>query len=121
MFIIVDKGEKYMKGSSIGEFEELVLLSVAINGDNAYSLSILEELKTHMKRKVLISSVHKVLVRLEEKGYLKSYMGDPVAVRGGKAKKLYELTADGKEVLEATRELRESMWSAIPQMQWTKK
>ena len=110
-----------MKGSSIGEFEELVLLSVAINDDNAYSLSILEELRTYLKRKVLISSVHKVLIRLEDKGFLTSHMGDPVAVRGGKAKKLYELTSDGKEVLEAMRELRESMWSAIPELRWAKK
>ncbi len=102
----------------MGEFEELALLSVAINGKNAYSLSVLEELTNYMKRKVLISSVHKVLVRLEEKGYLLSHMGDPSPARGGRAKKLYELTATGKDVLQQSRELRESMWSAIPKLQW---
>ncbi len=109
-----------MKGTSIGEFEELVLLSVAINGNDAYSLSILEELKSYMRRKVLISSVHKVLVRLEGKGYLQSHMSDPLAARGGRAKKLYEITSVGKEVLQTTREMRESMWSAIPELQWGK-
>lgn len=109
-----------MKGTSLGEFEELVLLSVAINGNDAYSLSILEELKKYMSRKVLISSVHKVLVRLEEKGYLQSHMGDPLAERGGRAKKLYELTTTGKEVLQQTRALRDSMWSAIKELQWAK-
>ncbi|MEQ8240514.1 MAG: PadR family transcriptional regulator [Cyclobacteriaceae bacterium] len=109
-----------MKGTSIGEFEELVLLSVAINRDDAYSLSILEALKKHMTRNVLISSVHKVLVRLEEKGYLISHMSDPLATRGGRAKKLYELTSAGKEVLQQSREMRESMWSAITELQWVK-
>ena len=56
-----------MKGTSIGEFEELVLLAVGILKDDAYSLSILDELKERTGRKVLISSVHKVLSRLETK------------------------------------------------------
>lgn len=105
-----------MKGTSLGEFEELVLLSIAINSDDAYSLSILEELKTQTGRNVLISSVHKVLVRLEKKNFLKSYLGEPSAERGGRAKKLYELTTEGKEVLQYTRELRNKMWSAAPQI-----
>lgn len=105
-----------MKGTSLGEFEELVLLSIAINGNDAFSLSILEELKQRTGRSILISSVHKVLVRLEEKGFLKSHMGDSIAERGGRAKKLYELTASGQEVLRRTRELRNSMWSAAPDL-----
>lgn len=109
-----------MKGTSLGEFEELVLLSIAINGDDAFSLSILEELKLRTGRKILISSVHKVLVRLEEKGFVESHMGDPMAERGGRAKKLYELTASGKEVLHQTRELRNTMWSAAPNLLWEK-
>ena len=109
-----------MKGSSIGEFEELVLLSVLINGDDAYSLSILEELRNHTKRSILISSVHKVLVRLEQKNLLKSFMGNPTAERGGRAKKLYELTNEGKEALEQTKTIRDNMWSEIPSVQWSK-
>ena len=107
-----------MKGTSIGEFEELVLLSVAINGDDAYSLSILDELKNFTGRPILISSVHKVLIRLEDKGYLKSQMGNPLTERGGRAKKLYELTIPGKGVLHQTKALRDAMWSAIPDLQW---
>ncbi len=109
-----------MRGTSLGEFEELVLLSIAINDDDAFSLSILEELRKRTGRNILISSVHKVLVRLEEKGFVTSYMGDPVAERGGRAKKLYELTTSGKEVLRQTRELRNSMWSAAPDLLWGK-
>lgn len=109
-----------MKGTSIGEFEELVLLSVAINADDAYSLSILDELKNYTGRPILISSVHKVLVRLEDKGLLLSRMGSPTAERGGRAKKLYELTAAGKEVLQQTKEMRDAMWSAAADLQWTR-
>lgn len=109
-----------MKGTSLGEFEELVLLSIAINHDDAYSLSILEELKQRTNRNILISSVHKVLVRLEQKKFLKSHMSKPIDERGGRAKKLYELTNEGKEVLEVTRELRNNMWSAAPNLIWEK-
>lgn len=109
-----------MKGSSLGEFEELVLLSIAINSDDAFSLSILGELKQRTGRSILISSVHKVLVRLEEKGFVKSHLGEATPERGGRAKKLYELTASGIEVLNRTRELRNSMWSAAPELLWGK-
>ncbi|NQZ77361.1 MAG: helix-turn-helix transcriptional regulator, partial [Ekhidna sp.] len=83
-------------------------------------LSILEELRNHTKRSILISSVHKVLVRLEQKNLLKSFMGNPTAERGGRAKKLYELTNEGKEALEQTKTIRDNMWSEIPSVQWSK-
>lgn len=107
-----------MKGTSIGEFEELVLLSAAILYDDAYSLSILSELETRTGRKVLISSVHKVLVRLEKKGFVSSHMGGATSERGGRAKKLYQLTLDGKSTLAQLKALRQDMWSAIPQIVW---
>ena len=64
-----------MKGTYLGEFEELVLLSVGILFEDAYGLAIADELEKQTERTVMISSVHKALVRLEEKGYLKSHMG----------------------------------------------
>jgi DNA-binding PadR family transcriptional regulator len=66
-----------MKGTYLGEFEELVLLSVGILFDDAYGLAIVDELEKQTGRNVMMSSVHKSLVRLEEKGYLKSRMGAP--------------------------------------------
>ncbi len=102
-----------MKGTSIGEFEELVLLSVGILNDDAYSLSILSELKMRTGRKVLISSVHKVLSRLEAKGLLESKMGGATKDRGGRSKKLYQVTGYGLKVLSESHELRNSMWNAM--------
>ena len=107
-----------MKGTSLGEFEELVLLSVGILFDDAYALSIMDELEKQTGRNIMISSVHKALVRLEEKGYLKSRMGGATNVRGGRDKRLYNLTRSGTNVLHESRELRNNMWKQVPKIVW---
>ena len=107
-----------MKGTSLGEFEELVLLAVGILNDDAYGLSITDELEVRTKRNVTISAVHKALVRLEKKGFLKSAMGGATETRGGRAKKLYTLTTAGKGALKASRKLRNVMWEAVPKIVW---
>ncbi len=107
-----------MKGTYLGEFEELVLLSVGILFDDAYGLAIADELEKQTNRSVMISSVHKALVRLEEKGYLKSHMGGATETRGGRDKRLYKLTQAGINVLNQARELRNSMYKQIPKIVW---
>lgn len=107
-----------MKGTYLGEFEELVLLSVGILFDDAYGLAIADELEKQTERTVMISSVHKALVRLEEKGYLKSHMGGATETRGGRDKRLYKLTQAGIKVLNQSRELRNSMYKQVPKMVW---
>ncbi len=107
-----------MKGTYLGEFEELVLLTVGILYDDAYGLSITDELEKRTKRHVTISSVHKALVRLEKKGFLQSEMGGATEQRGGRKKKLYALTASGKNALGRSMELRTEMWEAVPKVVW---
>jgi PadR family transcriptional regulator PadR len=107
-----------MKGTYLGEFEELVLLSVGILFDDAYGLAIVDELEKRTGRNIMISSVHKALVRLENKGYLKSYLGGATAIRGGRDKRLYTLSQAGKKVLNDSRQLRNSMWKEVPRMVW---
>lgn len=107
-----------MKGSSLGEFEELVLLAVGILFDDAYGLSVLDELQKQTSREIMISSVHKSLVRLEEKGYLKSRMGGATSTRGGREKRLYTLTPAGRRVLVEMRDLRNAMWKQVPKIVW---
>jgi DNA-binding PadR family transcriptional regulator len=107
-----------MKGTYLGEFEELVLLSVGILFDDAYGLGIVDELEKQTGRNIMISSVHKALVRLEEKGYLKSRMGGATETRGGRDKRLYQLTQAGKKVLAESRELRNDMWKQVPKIVW---
>ena len=70
----------------LGEFEEVVMLTVAILQGDAYGISIIEEMEKRLDRKVSIGSLQTVLRRLEKKGYLKSEFGEATAVRGGKRK-----------------------------------
>ena len=107
-----------MKGTYLGEFEELVLLTVGILNDDAHALAIQKELESQSGRQPMISSVHKVLVRLENKDYLTSRMGGATTERGGRRKRLYEMTAAGKKALATSRELRNKMWDNIPQSVW---
>lgn len=105
-----------MKGTYLGEFEELVLLAVAILFEDAYGLSVVDELEKQTGRPIMIRSVHKTLVRLEDKGYLKSKMGDGTQVRGGRDKRLYTLTHSGIGVLRQSRELPNAMWKQVPRI-----
>jgi PadR family transcriptional regulator, regulatory protein PadR len=107
-----------MKGTYLGEFEELVLLTVGILFEDAYGLAIVDELERQTGRSIMMSSVHKALVRLEDKGYLKSHMGGATSARGGRDKRLYTLSQSGKKVLNESRELRNSMWRQVPKMVW---
>jgi PadR family transcriptional regulator, regulatory protein PadR len=107
-----------MKGTYLGEFEELVLLTVGMLFDDAYGLAIVDELERQSGRNIMISSVHKALVRLEEKGYLKSRMGGATGMRGGREKRLYSLTRTGISVLGECRDMRNDMWKQIPKIVW---
>ncbi|MEQ9441289.1 MAG: PadR family transcriptional regulator [Cyclobacteriaceae bacterium] len=104
--------------SHLGEFEEVVLLTVGILYDDAYGLAITDEIEQRTERNVKLSSVHKTLMRLEQKGYLHSYMGGATDERGGRQKRLFTITNSGKEVLHEARQQRNAMWQAIPRIVW---
>lgn len=103
-----------MKGTNIGEFEELVLLSVVILQKVAYILKIQEELKEQARRKVAMGALHATLTRLEKKGFLNSELTGATRERGGRRKRVYEITASGKRVLAEAYEIRNRMWNQIP-------
>ncbi len=98
----------------LGEFEEIVLLTVAILNGEAYGLSIISEIEDRLKRNVSLGAIQTVLKRLEEKKLLKSEFGDATKMRGGKRKRLYEITASGRQILQDTKAQRNSLWEAIP-------
>lgn len=104
-----------MKGSNLGEFEELVLLTIAALLTDAYSVAICDELERHTGRSTKLGVVHAVLNRLEEKGLVKSKLGEATKVRGGKRKRFYVLTIPGKAALVRAREAREALWKRIPE------
>jgi PadR family transcriptional regulator, regulatory protein PadR len=103
-----------MKDQSLGGFEELVLLMVAALHDEAYGVSILENLEEKMKKKFNISAIHVVLKRMEDKGYVRSQFGGITDNRGGRRKKFYVITALGKRVLDNQYALRVSIYKQIP-------
>ena len=105
-----------MKGTNLGEFEELVLLTIAALMSDAYSVAITDELEKHTGRKVKLGVVHSVLHRLEEKGLVKSKLGEATSARGGKRKRYYGITNTGKAALLKSKELRDQLWSIIPEM-----
>lgn len=97
----------------LGEFEELVLLTVAVLHDNAYGVAIAEEIERQTGRSVSISAVHAALNRLEEKGMLHSRLGDATAERGGRRKRLFTVLSLGSYSLHSIRETRNRLWNAI--------
>lgn len=105
-----------MKGSNIGEFEELVLLTAGILRDEAYGISISDELKVRTGRKPSIGALHSALNRLEKKGFLKSFMEGPTEERRGRRKRYYQLTESGKDAIESIYEQRKEMISLIPNL-----
>lgn len=105
-----------MKGTNLGELEELVMLSVGILYDDAYGLAIQKEIKTRCHRSITISTVHSVTSRLEEKGYLSARYDGATPERGGRRKRLFRVTAAGEAAISRMREIREEMWGAIPKI-----
>lgn len=103
-----------MKETRLGDFEETLLLIVGILGEEAYAFKIAEEFEVQAKRTTSIGSVHSTLSRLETKGFLASKMGDPTAIRGGRRKRIYEITALGERTLKESRDFKLSLWSQYP-------
>ena len=105
-----------MKGTNLGEFEELVLLTIAVLVNDAYSVAICDELERNLKRPAKLGVVHAVLNRLEDKGFIKSKLGEATSARGGKRKRYYLVTNGGKAALLKTREMRDQLWNRIPEL-----
>lgn len=103
-----------MKGTYLGELEELVLLTVGILYPEAYGVGVMDEIEKQTNRSLNISAVHAVLTRLEEKGFLKSKMSEPTEERGGRRKRIFLLTAAGKRALEEANEMRNTLFKQIP-------
>lgn len=102
-----------MKRNYLGEFEELVLLTVAVLRDGAYGVAIADALESQTGRSANISAVHAALHRLEEKGMLASHLGEATAERGGRRKRLFLVTELGSTTLTDIKEMRNKLWDAI--------
>ncbi len=103
-----------MKETRLGEFEEVILLLVGILDTDAYAFKIAEEFESQTGRSVSIGAVHSTLSRLEDKEFLTSEMGESSAVRGGRRKRIYTITAYGRKVLQASRDFKVNLWNQYP-------
>ncbi|MEM6630220.1 MAG: PadR family transcriptional regulator [Bacteroidota bacterium] len=105
-----------MKGTYLGEFEELILLTVAANEQDAYAVIVKKEAEAIAQRKINISAVHSSLYRLERKGFLSSTLGGSTPKRGGKQKRIFTVTNAGFEALKASKAIKERLWKKIPRL-----
>ncbi|TDI70688.1 MAG: PadR family transcriptional regulator [Bacteroidetes bacterium] len=102
-----------MKGTHLGEFEEIVLLTAGVLTGEAYGLSVKYEVEKRSERKVNLSAIHSALYRLERKGFLRSELGEATQRRGGKRKKYFYVTSMGMKSLHEVKDLRSNLWASL--------
>ena len=103
-----------MQNSYLGEFQEIVMLTILVLDDNAYGVSIKNELKKRLNRDCSRGALHTALMRLQDKGLIQSEMGGANAIRGGRRKRYYRVTNQGKISLKNAKDMRDQLWGAIP-------
>jgi len=103
-----------MKGTNLGEFEEVVLLTIASLMAEAYSVNIVDEISKVTGRKTKLGVVHAVLKRLEDKGLITSELGEPTKERGGRRKRFFNVSHTGKVALLKAKDQRDRLWNLIP-------
>ncbi len=96
--------------------EELLLLAIWKLQVNAYAVTIREHLKTITNKTWAFGALFISLERLVKKGLLDSYLSEPTRERGGRSKRIYNLTEDGLRALIEIRSINNSMWSDIPEL-----
>ena len=109
-----------MSRYQLGEFEEVVMLTVGILYKEAYGVAIIDEMERRLNRKVSLGALQTALRRLEGKGFLKSALGEASNVRGGKRKRFYALTSLGSRILKETQEQRMELYRSIPRIAFPK-
>jgi PadR family transcriptional regulator PadR len=106
-----------MPRGSLGEFEQLVLLAIlhlaAAGDDDVYGVPIVDEIERRTGRGVSRVAVYIALRRLEHKGLVRTWMGDPVAERGGKARRCVKVTRTGQTALVESRRALDQMWRGL--------
>lgn len=101
------------KGTRLGEFEFIVMAAVLQLGDSGYGAAVREEIENRLNRTVSLGAVYSTLDRLEKKGLVHSWMGDPSPERGGKAKRFFAVEASGQLALKQTSDDFRAMTSGL--------
>jgi PadR family transcriptional regulator len=112
--------EQMRKGEYLGNFDLMLLLALMRLGDDAYGVTIAEELEVQTGREVVVASVYATLDRLKERGLVASRLGDSTPERGGRAKRYFRITGAGlREVRDARRSLV-NLWNGLPELKGEK-
>ncbi len=101
------------KGKFLGEFEQIVLLGVLRLKGDGYGMSLRREIERRTGRAVSIGAVYATLDRLETKGYVSSHDGESAPVRGGRARRLFQVEPAGTQALQASKDMLNRMWDGI--------
>jgi DNA-binding PadR family transcriptional regulator len=102
-----------MKGDRLGEFEELLLITILALDPPVYAVPVQRLIARTTGRDVVMGAVYAALDRLEAKGLVRSTLGPATAERGGKPKRLFLVTASGQRMVRDVRRVRERLWKAI--------
>lgn len=102
-----------MSGDYLGEFEQMVLLSILRLGDDAYGLAIRDELQGVAGRSPSSGALYTTLDRMEGKGLIVSAAGDSSGVRGGRPRRYVTVTPAGKELLARSRHTLLALWDGL--------
>jgi DNA-binding PadR family transcriptional regulator len=97
----------------LGEFEQMVLLSIVQLGDEAYGVKIREEIEARTGRDVARGALYTTLDRIETKGLVTSVTGDSTAERGGRPRRYFAVSPVGMEALRASRKVLLNLWTGI--------
>jgi DNA-binding PadR family transcriptional regulator len=97
----------------VAEFELRVLLTVLRCGDDAYAVAVHADLEQRTRQRVSLGAVYVTLDRLARKGWLTSRLGEPAAVRGGRAKRHYQLTRAGMALVRAECGTMQRLWTGL--------
>ena len=99
------------------DFELMILLAILRAGDEAYGVVIAREIETTAGRTVLLGAVYAALERLERHGFASSNVGEPTALRGGRAKRFFRVTPRGLRAVKDTRRALVALWSGVPALE----
>ncbi len=102
-----------MTDHAINEMEQLILLALVRLGDDAYGVTVREEIEARAGRAVSIAAVYAALDRLEKRGFVESWVSAPTSVRGGRAKKHFRVTAEGAAAVRGARHRLDEMWQGL--------
>lgn len=105
-----------MKKYQLGEFEEIIILTIGVLYKEAYGVAIKNEIETRLSRQVSMGAMHTALIRLEDKGYIKSFNGESTEERMGRPRRYFQITALGKKAIEYSKDTRSELWRAIPKV-----